>query len=322
MYQKDNRKKIVFFGTPSVAALVLKELVEKAAGISKIVLVVTQPPSRSSRSQKDIPTPVHMLALEKGIPVLTPQSAKEEEFLNDLSSLEPDLCITAAYGNYLPKRFLSIPKFGTVNIHPSLLPLCAAPVQRCIQNGDKVTGVTLLHTVSQMDAGPILFQEKYDLNNFIKSEELLNILFKMGSHLLIKNLRSILQNDVVKIDQNEDEATHASKIDISESVLDFTQTALSLHNKVRAFSSWPCTRVKFKIDSQCVECKLITTEVEENLNSLKTNEILLNKESIDICCGDNKILKILEIQPTGKKVMLAKDFQNGIRVRPISLFHM
>jgi methionyl-tRNA formyltransferase len=315
MFQKDRRKKIVFLGTPQVAAIVLETLIKKAAHSAKLILVVTQPPARSSRNGLETPSPVHVLALENGIPVLTPQTAKDPQFLSDLAVMEPDLCVTAAYGNYLPANFLKIPKFGTINIHPSLLPLYrgAAPVQRCIENGDKQTGVTLLYTVQAMDAGPLIASQIYDLDDKIKAPELLTHLFQVGAELLVKNLNRIFQGNAIPVEQKHEKASHAKKIMVEEGQLDFMLPADVLHNKVRAFAGWPGTKTTLTLDSTPIECKIVTTEVSENLRNLNPLEIFLEKDSVDICCGDNKILKIKEIQPVGKKVLTAKDFQNGIR---------
>ncbi|MES2615857.1 MAG: methionyl-tRNA formyltransferase [Bdellovibrionota bacterium] len=322
MYQKDKRKKIVFLGTPLVAAVALDALIRKAAHVAKVVLVVTQPPSRSSRSHEEIRTPVHLKALENGIPVLTPQTAKDVQFLSDLAALEPDLCVTAAYGNYLPTNFLNIPKHGTVNIHPSLLPLYrgAAPVQRSIENGDKVTGVTLLYTEKAMDAGPIVASENFVIDDKIKAPELLNILFSMGAELLVKNLKFIFQENYSPVEQKHENATHAKKIAVEESILDFNLPARMLHNKVRAFAGWPGTKMTFGCNSAPMECKIITTEVANNEHNLKPFDVFLNKESIDICCGDGNILQIKEIQPVGKKVLSAKDFQNGIKNKLLKIY--
>ena len=171
-------KRVVFLGTPDVAAKSLEMIVERSkAGKGtnssedpdydgfEVVAVVSQPPAPSGRKMKLTPSPVQLMAESLGIPLHAPAKAKDEDFLAMLEGLKPDLCITAAYGNFLPKRFLAIPKFGTLNIHPSLLPLYrgAAPVQRCLENGDTVTGITVAETVLKMDAGPVVRQEEYQL---------------------------------------------------------------------------------------------------------------------------------------------------------------
>ncbi len=261
------------------------------------------------------------MAYEKGIPVLAPENAKDPNFIKDLANMEPDLCITAAYGNYLPKAFLEIPKFGTINIHPSLLPLYrgAAPVQRCIENGDKETGVSLLYTVREMDAGPIVAQEKFELNSEIKSDELLEKSFKAGARLLIKNLNALFSNKIQPTEQDHAKASHAPKINAHESYLDYHKNAEQLHNKVRAFTPWPSAKLRLEIENQLIECKIIKTNVTENHTQLKPGEIFIDKNSLKLCCNDNKLLEILEIQPAGKKILNARDFINGMKSKKVTV---
>lgn len=159
-----DRKKVVFLGTPDVAALSLEILLEASregkGGGFDIVRAVSNPPARSGRKKLLQPCPVQALAENEAVPVLTPATARDEAFLAELEELQPDLCITAAYGQFLPRRFLDIPKYGTLNVHPSLLPRYrgASPVQRCLEAGDADTGVTVAFTVLKMDAGPVVRQ--------------------------------------------------------------------------------------------------------------------------------------------------------------------
>lgn len=158
------RKKVVFLGTPDIAASSLELLLEASrqgkGGGFDVVRAVSNPPARTGRKKVLQPSPVQALAERDSIPVMTPATARDEEFLAELEGLEPDLCITAAYGQFLPRRFLDIPKFGTLNVHPSLLPLYrgASPVQRCLEAGEEKTGVTVAFTVLKMDAGPVVRQ--------------------------------------------------------------------------------------------------------------------------------------------------------------------
>lgn len=162
--QGSARKKVVFLGTPDVAALSLELLLEASrqgkGGGFDVVRAVSNPPARTGRKKVLQPSPVQALAESAGVPVMTPATARDEEFLAELESLEPDLCITAAYGQFLPQRFLDIPKLGTLNVHPSLLPRYrgASPVQRCLEAGEPETGVTVAFTVLKMDAGPVVRQ--------------------------------------------------------------------------------------------------------------------------------------------------------------------
>lgn len=160
----EGRKKVVFLGTPDIAASSLELLLEASrqgkGGGFDVVRAVSNPPARAGRKKVLQPSPVQALAESEGVPVLTPATARDEEFLAELEGLQPDLCVTAAYGQFLPRRFLDIPKFGTLNVHPSLLPLYrgASPVQRCLEAGDAQTGVTVAFTVLKMDSGPVVRQ--------------------------------------------------------------------------------------------------------------------------------------------------------------------
>lgn len=161
------KRKVVFLGTPDVAAISLELLLqasrtgESSQGAAfEVVRAVSNPPARAGRKKTLTPCPVQTLAESEGIPVMTPTTARDEAFLAELEALQPDLCVTAAYGQFLPRRFLDIPKCGTLNVHPSLLPRYrgASPVQRCLEAGDAETGVTVAFTVLKMDAGPVVKQ--------------------------------------------------------------------------------------------------------------------------------------------------------------------
>ncbi|KAL6587837.1 hypothetical protein OROMI_000815 [Orobanche minor] len=173
------KKRLVFLGSPKVSASVLDALFSASAApdsLFEIAAIVTQPSSVRERGRKLMPSPVAQHALNKGFPsnsIFTPVKASEESFLTSLEALEPELCITAAYGNILPTKFLKIPSMGTVNIHPSLLPLYrgAAPVQRALQDGVMETGVSVAYTVRQLDAGPVIACEKVEINDQIKGRD-------------------------------------------------------------------------------------------------------------------------------------------------------
>ncbi|PWA29253.1 Formyl transferase, C-terminal [Artemisia annua] len=304
------KKKLVFLGSPSVAG------------------IVTQPPSARDRGKKVMPSHVAQLALDRGFPadlIFTPVKASEEAFLSDFSALEPELCITAAYGNILPTKFLKIPPLGTVNIHPSLLPLYrgAAPVQRALQDGVKETGVSLAFTVRALDAGAIIACEKMEVDDHIKAPELLDLLFARGSELLLQELPSIFDGSARTKAQEQDDskATLAPKINQEESWLSFDQEASILHNKVRAFAGWPGTRAKILvIDEKSDKCneldlKVITSRVYHgnDVQSSDDDELTFRKGSLIIQCGGHTALEILELQLPGKKVVNATAFWNGLR---------
>nr|GEZ52829.1 methionyl-tRNA formyltransferase-like isoform X1 [Tanacetum cinerariifolium] len=210
----NKKKKLVFLGSPSVSASVLEMLLDASSASHssfQVAGIVTQPPSARDRGRRVMPSHVAQLALDRGFPadlIFTPVKASEEAFLSDFSALEPELCITAAYGNILPTKFLKIPSLGTVNIHPSLLPLYrgAAPVQRALQDGVKETGVSLAFTVRALDAGAVIACEKMQVDDHIKAPELLDLLFARGSELLLQELPSIFDGSARTKAQEQDDS--------------------------------------------------------------------------------------------------------------------
>lgn len=253
---RDAILRVVFLGSPEVSAQSLQQLIGAAARKDaqfEIIAAVTQPPAPAGRKNRLTQSPVHKLAKKLKLKVLTPYSARDMPFLDKMRALQPDLCVTAAYGQFLPKSFLTIPKFGTLNIHPSILPLYrgAAPVQRCVENGDGVTGVTIVETVLKMDAGPIVAQHTRKLQGHEKSSELLHELMEYGTELLVRILQCKeyfprgRDGDVVapaypKVPQDDSLACSADKISSSEAYVDFNELSSTVvHNKVRAFADWP-----------------------------------------------------------------------------------
>lgn len=235
------KKQLVFLGSPQVSASVLEALFNASSApdsLFEVAAIVTQPPSGRSRGRKVMASPVAQHALDRGFPsdlILTPERAGEETFLSNLRALEPELCITAAYGNILPNKFLKIPPLGTVNLHPSVLPLYrgAAPVQKALQDGVKETGVSLAFTVRALDAGPVIACERMEVDDQIKAPDLLALLFSRGSKLLIHELPAIFDGSArLKAQAQEDsQATLAPKIGPEEAWLSFDQEAIVLHNK-------------------------------------------------------------------------------------------
>ncbi|CAM6050038.1 unnamed protein product [Sphagnum compactum] len=328
--QKKLKKKLVFLGTPEVAADMLDALLDAAQAESasfEIGAVVTQPPSVKGRGRKQImPSAVAERALARNFPaslIWSPDKASEEGFLADLKSLGPDLCVTAAYGNYLPSRFLAIPPCGTVNVHPSLLPLYrgAAPVQRALLDGVKVTGVSVAYTVRAMDSGPIIASGHMDVDPDIKAPELLSLLFKKGTELLLQELPSILDGSAADkaIEQDSSLASMAPKVTVEEALLSFKEPALTLHNKVRAFSEWPGAKGRFYLQasdgkSKVIDLKIVTTRVKPPAAIGEADGVVrLIDNALVVPCGERSALHILELQPPGKKIMGARDFCNGLR---------
>lgn len=267
---------ICFLGTPSFAANCLKDLVEasKASDLYEVTSVVTQPPALVGRKKILTKSDVHNMAESLEIPtIFTPEKVNNVEFITKFQKLKPDLCITAAYGNFLTKKFLSVSPYGTINIHPSLLPKYRgpSPIQRSLENGDKEIGVCLLYTVSKMDAGPIISTIPYQLNGQEINSEVLDATFDLGMKELIRLLPQVFQQDIRQFNllpetkpldssidpscsshsfsasnqfnlvyQKDEEATHAPFLSRSEGLVNFsTLTSTQIFNKFRGFYNWP-----------------------------------------------------------------------------------
>ena len=331
----DGRKsRVVFLGTPDCARDVLGRMLDAASAADsmfEVTAVVSQPGrprGRGRKSDAPAPSPVAELAMQRGMTedrILCPEKANEEAFLNALRKLDIDLAVTAAYGNFLPQKFLDIPRLGTLNIHPSLLPQWrgAAPVQRALESGQAETGVSVAYTVLKMDAGPILRQVKRPLNGDEKAPELLTELFETGVQALLDELPSVFAGEAASraTPQGEATLTHAAKVSPEEGDLDFTkQSARECHNKVRAFAGWPGTKATLKVkaagdDAELKEVviKIITTQVSSDGDAVSAGGVVeLRKKMLRVPCAGGEWLELLEVQPPGKKAMDASSFINGL----------
>jgi len=327
-----DKKRVVFLGTPEVAATSLKRLYEdsmKEGSPYEIVGVVTQPPKRRKRKGKPEPSPVGKVAEEIGIPVLCPEKAKDPAFLEDLeSNVRPDLCITAAYGQYLPKRFLETPSFGTVNIHPSLLPRWrgASPVQRSLEAGDDPVGVTVLFTVSKMDAGPIVSQKEETIDENDTATKVLPHLFEIGTELLLEAMPDLLSGKInmeTATIQDEEAVVQASMISPSEAEFKpWEESAKTLHDRLRGFSMWPGAFLYLRVgeDAEPTKFKILETRVLEDTTE-PTDTIKpgpTKKSGLRLVCFDGSILEINRLQPATRKPMDALSFVNGLQGKTVS----
>eukprot|EP00535_Pseudo-nitzschia_heimii_P004558 CAMPEP_0197177326 /NCGR_PEP_ID=MMETSP1423-20130617/2968_1 /TAXON_ID=476441 /ORGANISM="Pseudo-nitzschia heimii, Strain UNC1101" /LENGTH=404 /DNA_ID=CAMNT_0042626853 /DNA_START=125 /DNA_END=1339 /DNA_ORIENTATION=- len=328
------KKRVVFLGTPEVAATTLRSLYEDSIGKYEIVCVITQPPKRRRRKGKAEPSSVGAAAEELGLPILSPEKANEKEFLDRLENeIKPDLFITAAYGQYLPKRFLAMPSLGTINIHPSLLPKWrgASPVQRSLEAGDNPIGVTVLYTVSKMDAGPIIAQKEdriQDVNaDDAKATNVLPRLFEIGTDLLIENLPDVFSGEM-SFDkakpQDEDLVVQATMIHSSEAEMKpWEETAATLHNRLRGFSMWPGAFLYLEVGegSEPVKYKIIETRLLEEERENEPTEFIKRgpskKDGLRLVCFDGSILEINRLQPATKKPVDALSFINGLQGRTV-----
>lgn len=242
------------------------------------------------------------------------------------TNVKPDLCITAAYGQYLPKRFLATPTYGTVNIHPSLLPRWrgASPVQRSLEAGDQPLGVSVLFTVTKMDAGPIVAQKEEIVDENDTATNLLPHLFEIGTQTLLTAMPGLLSGEITMetaTQQNEDEVVNADMIAPSEAELRvWEMSARECHNRLRGFSMWPGVFIYVQIEDNesgdmapPFKVKLLETRVLPD--SKEASNVMAmgpsKKDRLRLVCGDGSVLEILVCQPAGKKGMDSKSFMNG-----------
>jgi methionyl-tRNA formyltransferase len=325
-----------------VAALVLRRLLDAAAAPGatfEVAAVVSQPGrprGRGSKRAEPQPSPVECLARDAGLPddrILCPERAGDAAFLATLRALQPDLCVTAAYGNYLPTSFLSIPPQGTLNIHPSLLPLYrgAAPVQRALQDGAAITGVTLLFTVKEMDAGPVLAQREVEVPPNAQAPEALDLLFSVGVEMLLEELPGVWAGSAAARTRSQDgaAATHAAKLTRDEGLLDFGVSAARVHNHVRAMAGWPGTYHTFDLIKpgsnapEALELKVLRTQTVLEGDAaaaaaadrwvISPCDVVPAGDTLLARCGDGAVLRLLEVQAPGRKAMGAADFANGLK---------
>lgn len=239
--------------------------------------------------------------------------------------MKPDLCITAAYGQYLPKRFLAAPTYGTVNVHPSLLPRWrgASPVQRSLEAGDQPVGVTVLFTVSKMDAGPIIAQKEEYVDENETATYLLPHLFSIGTQCLLEAIPGLLSGEITMdtaTQQDENNVVNADMISPAEAELCvWKMSARECHNRLRGFSMWPGVFIYVQISDEestgePFKVKLLETKVLSDIAEEPTDVMTIGpgkKDGLRLVCGDGSVLEILRCQPAGKKGMDAKSFVNG-----------
>ena len=275
--------RVVFFGTPDFAVPTL----DAVAREHEVVLVVAQPDKPAGRGMKMQAPALAMRAKELGLPLLQPPKIRNEEFLAQVAAVQPDVGIVVAYGKILPAALLEIPKHGFLNVHASVLPRWrgAAPIQRAIEAGDKVTGVTIMRVDEQLDHGAMLRIETTEIGPDERTPQLAQRLSKIGGDALAAVLRELPEG----IEQEHEQATYAAKIEKSEGEITFDEPARAIYDRFRAFDPWP--GIFFR------DLKLTDIAPAEGNASPRT--ILSVDDGVTIACGEGAI-RILELQRPGK----------------------
>ena len=299
-------KKIVFMGTPNFSVPILKSLYQNGYPISTIY---TQPPKKSMRGQKINKSPVQKMAENLYIDFRTPDSLKENnEEYNFLKLLNPDLVIVVAYGQLIPKNYLSLSKHGFINIHASLLPKWrgAAPIQRSIMNLDKETGVSIMKIVEKLDAGPVIMQEKINVTSEMNAEDLSNKLSDLSSKLILECIDEIEGRKTKFIDQDEQKATYAKKINKEEGKINWDNSAENILAQINSLLPNPGAWFSFMGERY----KILKASISEAEGA--TGKVIDN--NLTIACK-SKSIKVNEIQRQGKNKQSTSEFLLGSKIK-------
>jgi methionyl-tRNA formyltransferase len=306
--------RVLFMGTAELSCDSLRALI--ASPHSEVIAVVTQPDRPKGRDLKLQPSPVKVLALQTGLPVLQPERARDESFLGALRDLQPDLIAVAAYGQILPQSILDLPRYGCLNVHTSLLPRYrgAAPIQWAILNGEAETGVTIMKMDAGLDTGDILTQAPTPINPDDNSETLHDRLARMGAVLLVRTIPDYVAGKLNSRPQPAEGATYAPKIKKQDGHLDWNLPALTLWNRVRGLMPWPGAFSHLPGQPQPHLLKIWQAEVVDR--SGPPGEVLqADKAGVVVACGHDA-LRILILQREGGRRLPAQDFLAGHPLRP------
>ncbi|WP_295631571.1 methionyl-tRNA formyltransferase [uncultured Mitsuokella sp.] len=297
--------RVIFMGTPEFAVPCLAALYEHC----EVLGVVTQPDKPRGRGQKLVPSPVKAWAAAHGLPVWQPKKIKEEEFTKFLEEQKPELMVVVAFGQILSQRILDIPKYGCINVHGSLLPRYrgAAPMQWCVINGEKKTGITTMFMDAGLDTGDMLLKEEFPIGPDTTLEEVHDGLMNLGAKVLLATLEQLSDGTLQRIPQTG-ESNYAPMLDKETGHIHWQDPAQKIHDLVRGLDSWPgaYTFLAGK------KYKIWRTRLTEEESTSKPGTILTadKKQGLLVAAGD-QVLEITELQAPGKKRMKARDYLNG-----------
>ncbi|MCF3942483.1 methionyl-tRNA formyltransferase [Oceanobacillus alkalisoli] len=299
-------KKIVFMGTPDFSVPILQALAREAY---EIVLVVTQPDRPKGRKRVITPSPVKQAAEELGLPVFQPERLRND--YQKIIDVNPDIIVTAAYGQLLPNELLEAPPFGCINVHASLLPDLrgGAPIHHAIVQGKKETGITIMYMVEKLDAGDILTQVTVPIAADDHVGILHDKLSEAGARLLIETLPELFNKQLTPITQEEGQATFAANIKREDEWIDWNKSSAEIYNQIRGLHPWPVAYTTYLGKTM----KIWWGETDDKTYDGEPGVIVAKNDQADfvVVCGDKKGIRVTEIQPAGKTRMHVKDFLQG-----------
>lgn len=299
--------KILFMGTPDFAVPSLDAL---AAAGHQLVGAFSQPDKPKNRGMKLQPTPVKVCAERLGVPVFQPTKLRDGTALETIRQLDPDLIVVAAYGRILPQEILDYPRLGCINVHSSLLPKYrgAAPIHWAILNGEKETGVTIMHMALALDAGDIIRQRATPIDPDETVEDLHDRLAQLGAELLVETVAQLADGTATRTPQEESQVTLAPMLSRALSPMDWTRPARALHDQVRGLIPWPAAVTELG----GVRCKILaTTVLDETTGKAPGSVVAADKTGLKLACGDGCVLRIDRLQADGGKRLAAADYLRG-----------
>ncbi len=306
-------RKIIFMGTPIFAVQILKSLYQNGFPVS---VVYTQPPQRSQRGQKINKSPVQNIAEILNLEFRTPEKLKNnKEEYEFLKKLDADLAVVVAYGQVIPKEFLELTKKGFINIHASILPRWrgAAPIQRSIMNLDEETGISIMKIAEKLDTGPVCNIYKLELNQNDNAQDISEKLSYLASEKILDELDMILTGEAKFIEQDHSKATYAKKIQKSESLINWSDSTDKIIGKINGLFPTPGAFFNFNGERY----KILKAEIGNGRGQI--GEVI--SDQLEIVCGKNQSIKILEIQRQGKKVQKIGEFMLGSHIKKGSVIN-
>ena len=323
---------VIFFGTPQFAVPTLQKLLDHPR--SNVIGVVTQPDKRRGRGKQLIPSAVKKIALNHNIPIWQPKRIKkDQDTLSQLKNSQADAFVVVAYGQILSLEILQMPKVGAINVHGSILPQYrgAAPIQWCLYNGDRQTGITTMLMDEGMDTGDMLLKAYTDINLFENAYQIAEKLANQGADLLIETLEKLESNEIQAVPQNNEEATYASLINKDDFIVDWNKSAIAIHNQIRGF--YPNCFTSFRDDKLKIMATIpmdddylqsLDESYQELNNQLKSLDKTIGKpgEVIGLIKNFGPVIKtgkglllLSEIQRSGKRPQSGWDLVNGTHLK-------
>ncbi len=297
--------RVVFFGTPEFSAYTLKALKEAGYGV---IGVITQSSKPAGRNKELSPSPVKTYAESQGITVLDPATLKDDAVFEQFQNLKPDLCVVVVYGRIIPRRFLDVPQYGFINIHPSLLPKYRgpSPVRSAILEGEKETGTSIMIVDGQMDHGPVLSQEKYSIPDNAYHEEIKNDLCRISTQLLLDTIPKYIAKEITPKEQDHDEATFTKMLAREDGRINWSEPSEKIYNLIRALSDEPGTWTTYKDKTLRI---IKASRLDQGANEKPGTIVKLEKDIAIATSSGYIVLEIVQIE--GKKETDAKSFANG-----------